>query len=671
MLLWLNVFGLCFNVLVAPESTVIRVPEDYEKIQEAINAAEPGDTIQVAAGTYYEHIVVNKSVILKGDNRASIIDGQESPPMIMNVTVGNVEIRGFTIQNGGNYGGIWVGTWTMPPPIKTHVNIINNVFINNGDCVYFSYCTYGTITNNIMEDSHYGVQLHDSDHNKIMGNKMDGMTRKAVNLYARSSNNEIINNTITNNKYGVLLESSNDNTVTLNRIASSTEYGIRLSYSTGTLVKCNTIMNNKYGAVIWNCSGNQFYHNNFIDNTDQAYHYDVAAPLYETNIWDTDLYPGDNNTGNYWSDYTGVDDGSGVGRLGEPRYANDSIGDTLVPHLGVDWYPLMYPWIPVPSPWPVAIFTWYPPEPIVNLEATFNASESYDRDGFIVSYKWDFNDETPVITESDPITTHTFTATGNYTVTLTVTDNDGLYNFTSHIITVLPYKLLIDVYTQKEPYSGRGPNQPSDAFAPQEEVILYAEVTYNYDLVQNKLVRFVVIDPEGGTLVDRSAFTNEEGIAEINFTLPTDPIFGTHTVLATVSVSEKNASDTLTFEVGWIIEIINLETVDEYGNPKINFTKGENTYFNIDLKNIAFTPKTAILTVSILDECNIPIGAAGLSIEVTPGTHEFNLILNLAIPEWSFVGSATAKACAFTNWPWMNGEPYCPERSTLFYIMSG
>ncbi|MDH5451216.1 MAG: hypothetical protein OEX77_10050 [Candidatus Bathyarchaeota archaeon] len=50
----------------------------------------------------------------------------------------------------------------------------------------------------------------------------------------------------------------------------------------------------------------------------------------------------------------------------------------------------------------------------------------------------------------------------------------------------------IDVYTQKEPNSGRGRNQPSDAFAPQEEVILYANVTYKHYPMSGKIVAFQV-----------------------------------------------------------------------------------------------------------------------------------------------------------------------------------
>ena len=70
---------------------------------------------------------------------------------------------------------------------------------------------------------------------------------------------------------------------------------------------------------------------------------------------------------------------------------------------------------------PVAIFTWEPETPLVDETVTFNASESYDPDGYIVSWDWTFGDTT---TGTGEITTHTYTLTGTYEVTLVVTDDE-------------------------------------------------------------------------------------------------------------------------------------------------------------------------------------------------------------------------------------------------------
>jgi len=58
-------------------------------------------------------------------------------------------------------------------------------------------------------------------------------------------------------------------------------------------------------------------------------------------------------------------------------------------------------------------------------EIVFDASGSSDPDGTIVKYVWDFGDGTTLET-SEPTVTHSYSAPGTYTVTLTVVDNDGL-----------------------------------------------------------------------------------------------------------------------------------------------------------------------------------------------------------------------------------------------------
>jgi len=71
---------------------------------------------------------------------------------------------------------------------------------------------------------------------------------------------------------------------------------------------------------------------------------------------------------------------------------------------------------------PVAIFTESAETVYISDTITFNAAESHDPDGYIVTYSWDFGDGS---TATGFIAFHAYADNGSYLVTLTVTDNDG------------------------------------------------------------------------------------------------------------------------------------------------------------------------------------------------------------------------------------------------------
>jgi PKD repeat protein len=79
---------------------------------------------------------------------------------------------------------------------------------------------------------------------------------------------------------------------------------------------------------------------------------------------------------------------------------------------------------------PVAAFT----SSCTQLACNFT-STSTDPDGSIASYAWTFGDAGTATTQNP---SHTYTAGGTFTVTLTVTDNQGATNNISHTVTVAP-----------------------------------------------------------------------------------------------------------------------------------------------------------------------------------------------------------------------------------------
>jgi PKD repeat protein len=89
---------------------------------------------------------------------------------------------------------------------------------------------------------------------------------------------------------------------------------------------------------------------------------------------------------------------------------------------------------PPPNQPPVASFTMSATEVNVKESVDFDASGSSDPDGIIVSYHWDFGDGT---TGSGVTISHSWTAAGTYTVTLTVTDDDGASDSMSQTVKVV------------------------------------------------------------------------------------------------------------------------------------------------------------------------------------------------------------------------------------------
>jgi len=259
--------------------------------------------------------------------------------------------------------------------------------------------------NNITGTGYVGVYLNSAERNSVFKNNMTNNSNAIMGSLA--INNSIYENSIKNNNQGIVLTYASRYNMIFGNVVTNNTYGIYIysPYLAETFsndVFGNDIRHNDYGLLSIG-SNNRFYHNNFVDNAQQVLYGGGVD-----NVWD-DGYP---SGGNYWSDYTGVDaDGDGIGDT--PYIINADNRDR---------YPLMNPWrwAPTPIP-PVADFTYSPYIPLVDEVITFDASSSYDLDGEIISYQWDFGDS---YTGEGITTTHSYSSEGSYVVTLTVTDDD-------------------------------------------------------------------------------------------------------------------------------------------------------------------------------------------------------------------------------------------------------
>ena len=96
---------------------------------------------------------------------------------------------------------------------------------------------------------------------------------------------------------------------------------------------------------------------------------------------------------------------------------------------------------------PVALFGFSPISGLVPFEVDFDASASYDPDGTIVHYQWDFGDGA---SGQGVNPRHTYTSVGEYSIVLTVTDNDGLSDSETKSVIVKTLYPPLDVTLSRE-----------------------------------------------------------------------------------------------------------------------------------------------------------------------------------------------------------------------------
>ena len=252
---------------------------DYTSIQQAIDNASDNGTIVVHPGVYMEHIIINKTITLIGEDASTtIINGSGSGDVIHITSKGRANIQGFTICKSGNTG---------------------------------------------YPDYNSGIKIESSSSGNIIKNNIISNNLCGIHAISSSSNNFSYNIFAYNEDYGMYLFASSNKATIYHNVFIDNECGLRIKSSRSCIVSMNVFINNEKGMYF--CCGskdNTVFHNTFINNT----------------IWNADDLVGGNNwdngeEGNYWSDYNGTDDNDdGIGDTPYNLKRN-----------GLDHYPLMQP----------------------------------------------------------------------------------------------------------------------------------------------------------------------------------------------------------------------------------------------------------------------------------------------------------------------------------------
>lgn len=234
----------------------------------------------------------------------------------------------------------------------------------------------------------------------------------------------------------------------------------------------------------------------------------------------------------------------------------------------------------------------------------------------------------------------------------------------------------IDLYTQREPYSGRGLDMPSDAFGPGEEIQIFACVTYNDYPVQGILVAYGVFGPEnlsGRMIFYRSAITDENGTATVTFRVSylNEANFGNWTVIGNTNVGGFTVQDTVFFRVGWLVEIVSMGTVNEMNQTQTEFVHRSVVGIKLVLKSIAMTEKSVTIAIVVNDSLNMRVASMEISnFVVPPNEIQVEAYSYFSIPDRANVGVAMISAGLYTATVANGGTAYSPEVLAFFMIVT-
>lgn len=245
--------GLCFVLGISTVSSAVLHVGDghpFDRVQAAIDAAVPGDTIFVHGGLYKEgNVIVDKSLSLIGLDGATL-DGQKKYE-VLSIKANQVLVTGFRIQYSGH------ASLDDPGGIKVYdsefVRIIGNHLYDNFFGIYLNYAKHCLVRDNIIEA--FGTKEQE------IGN--------GIHCW-KSENLQIIGNTINGHRDGIYFEFVYHSVIWRNISSDNIRYGLHFMFSNDDAYITNVFRRNGSGVAVMFTKNVKMYNNAFIDNWGDA-----------------------------------------------------------------------------------------------------------------------------------------------------------------------------------------------------------------------------------------------------------------------------------------------------------------------------------------------------------------------------------------------------------------